>query len=192
MAALYLVFEGDSITSGLGLTGWQPYPMQVAQRYTDRMVSITNVATSGNTLATIATQAAVEVDPCYDARKGNNITIIFAGTNDLALGSTGASVYAALVSYGQARKAVGEKVVAVTCLPRTNAGIDAGFETQRLIYNASIRSGWTSFSDAMADLNTDSRLQNSNDGTYFQDQIHPNAVGAGILAGIVKAAIDTI
>jgi lysophospholipase L1-like esterase len=196
--ATYIVCEGDSLTVGNGIAAWSTYPLQFALLYTDnRMVSVVNVATAGNKLSDIASQAATEVDACYDVRKGDNITVVWCGTNSMYLGESGdfsgATAYGLLVTYCQDRQAAGEKVVVVNCLPRQNVGTPAGFEAQRVIFNASIAANWATFADALADVAADARLSDPTDGTYFDaDKVHLIAAGNAVIASIVKAAVDSL
>jgi len=196
MRSLYATFEGDSLTTGQGSSGGNTYPVQLIRMFTDnRMVSMVNVATSGETLADMATEAASQIDNAYDSRKPTNITVIWGGTNDLYLGVlgdfSGAGAYARLLAYGQARQAIGEKVVVVNCLPRQNAGVPVGFEAQRVIFNALIASGWQSFANALADVAADSRLQDPTNTTYFDaDKVHLNNTGYAVVAGIVFAQVS--
>lgn len=198
MSALYIVTEGDSLTTGNGIGGFSPYPWQLALLYTDnRMVSVSNMATTGNTLADMAAQAASQVDPCFDSRKGRNVACLWGGTNDMYSGVagdfSGAGAYGRLVTYCQARQSAGFKVAVLNCLPRQNAGVPAGFETQRGIFNASIAANWRTFADALVDVAADSRLQDPTNATYFNpDLVHLTAAGYAIVAALVKAQVDSL
>jgi lysophospholipase L1-like esterase len=197
MAQLHIVCEGDSLTVGLNLaaTSRSTYPFQLALLYTDnRMVAVYNDAVSAQTIDDMDAQTSVTAT--YDSRKGNQVLVVWAGTNDIYFGATGAATYALLAAYCAARRAVGFKVVVLTCLPRSNAGTPAGFNTDRATLNTSIRANWATFADALADVAADSRIGDDGDEldtTYFDaDKVHMNATGYGVIASIVKTAIGTI
>jgi lysophospholipase L1-like esterase len=194
--ATYIVCDGDSMTAGFDSTVWDSYPLKLALLYpASQMVSVVNVGTSGETLADMLADADDEVDPCYDARKGNNYTVIWGGTNDMYLGPggdfTGQGAYDRLATYCQARQAVGEKVIVLTCLPRNNPELPGGYQTERNTFNSLIRANWSTFADALVDVAADSRLDDYSDLTYFKlDMVHLNATGRGVVAALVKAALD--
>lgn len=188
--SLYLTVEGDSQATDTG-TAW---PSQMARLFIDgRMVSITNYATGGHKISDL--DAAP--DAPYDNRKASNICAVWAGTNSLSLGEdddfTGANAYSLLVAYCQARRAAGHQVVVFTCLPRDDDGLVATYEAQRLIFNASIRSGWTSFADALVDVAASGNLSNPENATYFDaDKIHLTVAGEGVVAGLAYTAIRAL
>jgi lysophospholipase L1-like esterase len=197
MAQLHIVCEGDSLTVGLNLaaTSRSTYPFQLALLYTDnRMVAVYNDAVSAQTIDDMDAQTSVTAT--YDSRKGNQVLVVWAGTNDIYFGNTAAGTYALLSAYCAARRAEGYKVVVLTALPRSNAGTPGDFNTTRATFNTSIRAGWATFADALADVAADSRIGDNGDEldtTYYDaDKVHMNATGYGVIASIVKAAIATI
>ena len=180
-APMYLVIEGDSISLSFR------WPSFLLKGLDDRMQSVVNMATAGEGLAEIVNEAATEIDPNYDSRKATNILSLWAGTNDLASGTTGSSCYTLLHDYCLARQAVGFKVIVFTTMPRANAGLIAGFEAERQIYNGLIQANWSTFADALVDVTTDSRLSDATDLTYFNsDGIHPTAAGDAVIWGLIK------
>lgn len=191
-----LKFEGDSITAGSGLGAGESYPLQTqaALGLTPVYWEYSNVSTSGHTLVQMTADAAAQVDASYSVANDHNVLVIFGGTNDIATaGDDGATAYATLESYCLARKAVGWTVVVVSMLPRT-AGITGsppgGFAVNRTAFNNSLLANWPTFADALADAGNDATLADPTDTTYYQDQIHPTAAGATIIAGYVTAAIE--
>lgn len=198
MTSLYLVTEGDSLTTGNGITAWSDYPRQLALLYTDnRMVSVVNVAASGNKLSDMASQAAAEVDSCYSASKPTNVCVIWGGTNSMYLGEdgdfSGANAYELLAAYCQDRREAGYSVVVVNALPRQNVGTPEGFEDERVIFNASVAANWRTFADALADVAADARLSDPTNGAYYNaDKVHLVAAGYGVVASVVKSAVDSV
>lgn len=197
MASLYLVAEGDSLTSGFGASGFGVYPLQLALLYPpSRMVSVMNFGAVGDTIAGLTAEAAAEVTPVYDSRK-NPVLLVWIGTNDIYNGGTPAAVYADLVTYCAARRAAGyTRIVTFTLLPRSAAGTPAGFEADRLTFNANVRANYLTYADALADVALDARIGISGcelDTTYYNaDKIHLNSTGYGVVAAIAKPAVDRI
>lgn len=198
MASLFLAFHGDSQMIGTGTSGWAgPAPNQLALLYPpSRMISVVNIGAVGYTIASLTAEVAAKIDVLYDSRKGVNVLVVWIGTNDLYNGGTPATIYSNLVTYCQARKAVGFKVVVVTMLPRSDAGIPGSFAADRLTFNANVRANYLTFADALADVAADSRIGDTGDEldlTYYQsDKIHPNATGHGVVATVLKTAVDRI
>lgn len=189
------VFHGDSMTYGSGAVhGVSDYPTLTAP--TGSWTKI-NLGTPGGTIDSFRSNAAAAVDPFYDANRPTNIVAIWAGTNDMAVGGyTPAEVLDDLTVYGQARKAVGWKVLTFTILPRSDPGISGTFEADRQTANAAIRETWSTYADALVDVAADTRIGDagdSNDTTYYNaDKVHLNAAGNAIVAEIVEAAIESL
>lgn len=193
-----LVTEGDSLTFGFqASTPNNDYPSQLLALYTKGEIGLfANVGTNSDTIANIIGEAATQVDPKLRTDRVN-VLAIWAGTNDFALnGVAEATVFANLKSYCQARRALGWKVIVLTMLPRPNTGADPTIEVHRTAYNSDIRSNWTGFADALADVGADSNIgaasANTNLTYYNSDQIHLNDTGYGVVASIVKAQLDTL
>src|SRR4030095_11344421 len=74
------------------------------------------------------------VDSAYS---DNAILTVWLGTNDIALdGDRATTAYNQLVSYCQARRAVGWRLIVATMLPRT------GTDAARATFNTNIRSNY--------------------------------------------------
>ena len=178
-----LIVDGCSLAQGV----FAPLVTALANPWT-----ATDVAVGGQTTAQMNTDAATEVDPMLRAYYQRHVVVAWELTNDLGSGTSAADAYAHMVTYCQGRQAAGYKVVVVTCLPR---GSDGTFETKRLAVNASIRAGWATFADALADPNTDPHIGYpgaQNDATYYYDTTHCTAAGYAIAAGYLKAAIESL
>jgi lysophospholipase L1-like esterase len=142
----------------------------------NKLWKITNLGVSGETLATMLANAPARVDSLYNPAKPANLVIIWGGTNDIANSHDApANVYANMKLYCAARHAVGWKVILVTMLSRTGAGVDAAKDTLNNLILAD-----HSFADALVDftatpLGVDGGFSNT---TNFQgDGIHPTQVG---------------
>lgn len=188
-----VVFDGDSITAGQGTT--TAYPSRTMTAVTT--ASWLNLGVSGQTIATMNTNRAENVEPLYrsDAPSGS-IVCLFGGTNDLYGVTTSATVITALQAYAAGVKAVGLKCLVGTILPRSNAGIAADFETKRQAVNTAIRTNTGAWHDGVMDFAADTRIGDAGDEldtTYYQaDKVHPNDTGAQILADIASAALLTL
>ena len=192
---LILVAHGDSITYGYGLVP----PNALA--YTNVLsVYLTNESlpaashnfgdiTAGFTYPgvsgyTLDQSAPLWVDPYASTATAR--LIIFAGTNGLdAPGATGASVFNDFLNYFNARLAAGwaaNKIIVVESLPRTPV---SGNETNRLAYNALLSSNAPTYRYQEVPLGTDTLMGQTgqwSNTTYYQDGVHPTAVGQALLA----------
>lgn len=188
-----VIFDGDSETAGSGNTLNRNWVQQMGLPPGIRQV---NVAESGIQLATLASEASAFVDPYYVSGIPN-VLVIFAGTNDFAIGSaTVATVYGNLQSYCTARKATNPslKIVVITMLPRNVGGTMSQANWQA--YHDDIVNGFagsTLACDAVVDTSTDSRIgpwgANTNTTYYAADAIHLNNTGAAILAAMVRPKV---
>lgn len=190
-----LVWEGDSQTIGTA-GGGTTLPAHVLALLSSAPSSSTVVAASGETLADIATEASSEVDSLFDPDQ-RSILVLWAGTNDIFFGASGATTYGRLVTYCEARKAAHPawKIVVLTCLPRSQDGTPVGYETARQTYNASTLAGYADWCDALVDIAADARIGDagdSDDPTYYDDLVHLNDAGRAIVAELVAAAIDDL
>jgi lysophospholipase L1-like esterase len=135
--------------------------------------------------------AATRVDDFLPS--GDHVCVCFGGTNDRYNGTAIATVQNRFQTYCESRQASGWKVVAVTMLPRSDAGTPAGFETDRQTFNTWLRANYTNFADALADVAADTRIGDSGDeldSTYYSaDQVHPKTAGYTVIAEIVGAAV---
>lgn len=201
-----LVFDGDSLTEGYGLTipPDAKYPDQVVAPLGYAVDQLWNVAVGGQTAANRTSAAPTVVDPKYKTNGAPQIVIFWAGTNDLYFGTSAATTYARIVAYATARKAAGWRVVLLTILPRSNIGTPAGFEVARQSVNDSLLTDfstatgeagiWTgaAYADYLVHVGGDSTIGDAgdeNNATYYADTIHPTAAGHAIMASIIIAAL---
>jgi lysophospholipase L1-like esterase len=193
VAALNIGAEGDSQTSAITATNNQNYP---AQMQSTKRNYVFDVGISGNFIADITTKA-VHVDRNIVAGK-TNILFVWIGTNDISGGTTGATEYASLKTYCDARTAAGWNYVYVlTMIQRTAPG---AVETQRLAYNTAIRGNGNVDWAGVVDVGADTRFQYiagassiyTYDAMYYTDGIHPTNAGYGIVASYIDAVIETL
>lgn len=178
--ASVLVCAGDSLAGGFGTA---VTPCGSLSTALDKVV----LSRPSGTATGFVESAAGWIDGQFRPSAQSNVTVIWAGTNDLAFaGGTGIKTpsqaydeYAALCS---ARRAAGWKVVAVPMISRTgstggvNATCDASGDifgggvsackndTLKTQLNSLISANWTSFADAYADLSVNGAL--TGNGAY--------------------------
>jgi hypothetical protein len=178
-----IVCDGDSITSGVGVTTPWPSSISLTEAF-----QVFNRAIPSELLSTMLTNAPTNIDPLLRANM-TNICVIFGGTNDFALsGDSVATVEGHLSSYISARHSAGWKVVSVPMVDR------GGVTTQKNSYNswmAGLPSSLDAFVALPMTLTADGQCT---DLTYFQsDNIHPNQTSdTSIIAPDVSSTIETL
>ncbi|MGI8858271.1 MAG: SGNH/GDSL hydrolase family protein [Thermomicrobiales bacterium] len=192
-----LVFVGASMVYGLGVQPTETFPAQTIALLAPAMYDAVNLGVMGGvTLAELLPQAPRTIDPLYAASRSKNI-IVLGGTNDLGAGASVDEAFAKMVTFCQARRKVGFKIVALTILPNS-VPLSGGrtYENERQRYNTSIRTNLTTLADALADVSADPTIGVAGaqmNRVYFQsDGTHPTAKAYSIVAGIVKTAILTL
>lgn len=192
--ARVLVCDGDSLTLG---TKWAThsdgtYPSQVKYTFNQNRWTVINNGVDSKRLSAMITDAPTLVDPYYSSSNEFNIVAIWGGTNDLQLdNAVSSAVYARMVTYGQARRAVGWRVLALTIMARESS---TSFEAARQAVNESMRSGWASFADALVDVGASTGVLGvpggQNDARYVHtDKIHCYGTGYEYVARLVRDAM---
>jgi lysophospholipase L1-like esterase len=188
-----IVCDGDSLTYGYnstdtfyGATLLNSYPYQMATDNPGWMIFNNGIASE--TLATMNTNAAANVDAFYDATTyAKNHVVIWGGTNDLVLnGDSAATLEGRITTYVNARHAVGWKVVIVPIMDRT--GFTAQNRTDAGTVNTWIAAG-SSGADAVVTL--PSQLAGTSPWTgnpTYWDTDHTHLSVSGYTA--IKAAIE--
>ncbi len=176
-----LISGGDSKMTTLGGAPSCPQQMLFDLQTSNSYTYLINTAVGGRTTTDVINALPTEVVAKYQSRIKNYYTIMI-GYNDLAAGATAAFVYANIVTICQTVRAAGFKVVIMTDIYSTNAGVNTKTDT----VNTSIRANWATFADALADTNALPQAQNPLDTTYFFDGLHPTAALDAIMAGLVE------
>lgn len=190
----HLIFDGNSLTVG---QGGSPYSSLITPFLnTDYTYSLVNYGVGGQTTSAMLEDANTQVDTTSNISREKNVVVCWEGINDIYFGATATQAYNNLVSYCTSRRAYGFKVVIVTLTPRQNTNTPSFQETRRLEVNSLIRSNWTTFADALADVAADNRLGDYDDclnTTYYTaDKVHMNNTGYTIVAQIVASAVNTL
>ena len=152
-------------------------------------------AVSGQRASELNNDVSTQITPLFRSRLINNVVVVWAGINDGVNGATAAQIWSALQTYCTTVRAAGQKVVLCTEIDGQSAALNtAGWHgTIYPTLNTSIRAGWSSVADALADLGNNANLQDATNTTYFNaDKVHLTTAGYNIVAGIVAAAIASI
>lgn len=189
-----MCYVGDSQTNNPGTEKW---PEMIATELGTVKYSHTSVAQAGVTLQAITAIASTWVDVLLDSGQARRVNAIWAGTNDLSGGTSGADVYAHLVSYCNARRAAGWNRIAVfTALPRSEVGIVPGHEARRQAFNTLVRANYTTFADGLVDVAADSRIGDDGDEldrTYYDsDRVHLVNAGQAVVTELASPVIDAL
>lgn len=180
-----IVFDGDSLTSGLNLTVSESYPYKVLDTEGRANYDGYNFGVSGQYATQIAADLATQVLPLVGPWAGHYY-VLWAGTNDLTDGASAADTYASLLSTIQAAKAAGFTVLVLTMIKRGTSG---PLETKRGDYNTLINAN-TAGADVVIDVGANAAFSDVTNTTYYQvDQTHITATGATVVAGLVSDAI---
>ncbi len=177
----HALFIGDSITEG---TGSRNLLNTARSMRLNAKALMTNAGIHGQVLADDYNNRVNRFGSQFRAGIPN-VAFISGGTNDLAGGTAGATLYAnttsPLVSY---LKSLGFKVAVATILPRTGGSWDTAAEARRVEYNNAVR-GNAATADAVIDLTANPTMGNGNEGntTLYPDGLHPSSLGYAYLAG---------
>jgi lysophospholipase L1-like esterase len=184
-----VVAVGDSLTVGFGAsapyTSLITYPTWNGQAFT-----VSNIGVSGRTMLDVGRLAYTNLNPLFANESGLNVAIIWAGTNDIALGASAENTYSYLAATCRRLRGLGWRVLVLTMISRT------GQDTGKNAYNGYIRAGWAGFADYIVDLGANASLGADGayaNSTYFQaDGTHLKDAGLTVVAGLVQIALTTM
>jgi hypothetical protein len=140
----------------------------------------------------MSSDATTQVDTLYNASYTQNILVAWECTNDVYYGATAQQAYDHYVSYCQARRTAGFKVIALTVLPRSDSGTPPGFEAARQQVNTWIRANWQTFANRLADVAADTRIGDAGDQAssyYSGDLVHLGNTGYTLIAQTVQTQV---
>lgn len=133
----------------------------------------------------------------------SQILIVWMGRNDITLygpsaaAGYGTLIYNELVTYCQARRAAGWKVVVCDAIPGDdmNTGTPAttgNMETERLAFNALMAANWRTFADRFVQHSALNWTPSGSFAANYQDGVHPNATGQALAAAAIQAQVNTL
>jgi hypothetical protein len=115
-----IVFVNGSVALGAGVKETENTPSQTIGLLAPVKYDAVNLSTNGlNAWRTEGARALTVVDRLYVANRSKNILVLYAGGGDLISTGSEAEAFARCVTYCQARRSIGFKVVICTFLPRT-------------------------------------------------------------------------
>lgn len=167
-----IICDGNSLTAG-GYGGLS-YPELLSRRFVSvkNAIPVVNIGVGGQQTSQMATDAPMQIDSQWVADK-INVLIAWEIGNDIYYNNDVPAACIRFKNYCLARKAaalasgIELKIISLTCIPRINVSdilLEEANEWQR--------DNWQSYSDALCDLRSDSRLV-SIDGTYYNvDNVH--------------------
>jgi hypothetical protein len=197
-----VICGGNSLTSGTGSTSGATqlvsvtgdnYPSYLLAALGTANYYVRTDAYPGRMIYQLIKESPFFSDTRCTRGGANQIYIAWEVTNSFAIQNL--SVSGAIAQYKRwcnARRLVGFKIIAVTCLPRGDA-IYAGFANDAAVFNAWIKANWQSFADGFVDVTSDSRLTNPNNATYFNvDKIHLTSPGYQIVANLMAPVVTSL
>lgn len=189
-----LWLDGDSQTSGVGLTTWETtIPGQLTASLGNTW-GVTTYAVPASTTANAIDYATDRIDPFLSPGK-TEVLSIWIGTNSLAAGDSAATVYAAIQTYCNARKAaalaagVSLRIIVIDCIPDRS---DVPITTAANALNASLAADFpTATGNARLFAKTvvtyaDYLIKSSSSYVLQGDGIHIDAATAASIATSIQ------
>ncbi len=187
-----IVFDGDSISAGVGASPGQHPDMQFV-RALGRPVRLWNPAVGGRPVSDCLRLFEANVALHIAPHGRFNLIVFHAGDNDIAQGRNAAATYAAFTAYVAAAHRQGWKLVVSTELPRPD--FSPVREAELDAYNARLLANRAG-ADAVVDLSAVPRLTDPHDrdasGWYVRDRVHLNDVGYGVMVRQLVAAARSL
>lgn len=200
-STLRIVWDGDSLTEGIGSTRNQNLPHRLAALLpAGRFVYPFGV--SSQTINDAVADSS-EITPLFAADGIQNWFFCKLGTNDLSGAESGADVYAEIVSYCNSMKTAGAaKVVVwtynqnaqVTERDAANALLRADFSGSTPHANVFTADVGTNYADYLVDIAAHTNLGTGSgySGTYFVDGVHLTDVGYQVEAQMIVDGIAAL
>lgn len=190
-SCINMVFDGDSISAGVGATR-DHTPDRVVAR-TLGHVRVYNVAVSGRPVGESARVFPDLVARLFVPGGVPNVIVFHAGDNDIRLGNDAAHIYAVFTSYVSQAHAQGWKVVVSTELRRFD--FPAAKEAQLEAYNDRLREN-KAHADAVVDLDAEPKFTDpayrADPAVFSKDRIHPSDGGYAIMAEMLAPAVKRV
>lgn len=196
-----VAFDGNSLAAGTncstnqqnaGDTNFatsQCFPAQLLRLLPRNDYMSGNFGISGQTTEQMASNAAANVDLRINTTKySRNVLVAWEITNSYCNAlNTKEVAYSDFVSYCNARRAAGWKLVILNVINRTtnlNTRTAADFAAAQVYWNGRLATEFATFADALVDVNA-LNLQN----TVGWDGTHPSDAGYALVAAAIKPII---
>ncbi len=190
-----VTFDGDSLTTGLGLSSpsTENWPAQFITA--NPSYKNLNLAVVGQTCGTINTNFAAIQALQYSTLNSKNIYWLWCGTNDILAGQTAAQLETTLIAIAAAAHTAGLRVGFSNIIARST--LSAPQETERQTFNTWTRTNATTYFDAFVDLGSNASIGCTstpancyNNATYFQaDGIHLKTAGYALVESLVNSSL---
>jgi hypothetical protein len=194
VSANYVAISGDSIAEAAGLSsqyGWA-YRMLPALEALGPQIKLLNLGIPSIRIDAAHIDYTNVIAPIYSASRPKNVCIVQVVTNTIAFaGLTAAQVLTQYYSLCDDAKAQGFRVLACTCLPRSDAGISATFEADRQLFNTDVRANFAAHAFGLIDFAGVAGVGaagDSNGANYQSDHVHPSQAGMVLLTPVAQAA----
>ncbi len=188
-SAAMLVFDGDSISVGVGASPGRTLAEQVASLL-PAGVATRVVGASGRPVKDCLARYDVDIRPLYDAGRARNVIFLHAGDNDITQGSNARQAYDALTAYVARAHRQGWSIVVSTELQRFD--LSEAMRAELSAFNALVLAN-AAGADGVADFGGDATMggvANRRNPTYYTlDGVHPSDAGYAILAGLTARAV---
>lgn len=188
-SALHVI--ADSFGDGVGATTAQNSYVRKLELAINKNLVCTS--SSGATWATFST-SALSTALLSSVNAGlNPIAVLDLGKNNLAANMSVATMQTNFTTFANAITATTSKLVAVTIPPR-NASFSGGatsatYESNRIVYNAWLKTQEGVLFDKIADTTANADLENINSSSYVFDQIHLSDIGHQEWANLIESSI---
>lgn len=182
-----VIFDGDSITAGVGTNQGSEFPSAFA---TVTSIKYNDIGIPGQALATMDANVSANVVPLFSAGIFDTVHIL-GGTNDIGLnGFTDLQLRPIIQDYCAKVIAAGFKVYVSTITPREiGSSWSSTMEGFRQAYNAWLLAVGSTFCTGITNLGAVPQAQDPTNTTFFQDGLHPTALLATFYAQAVASGM---
>jgi hypothetical protein len=199
-----IVFDGDSLPEGFGVSAGEMFPDQAIDALTATLGSAllldawTNAATGGETIGQMIADVATDVDAHFRSgatvqltRGGaGNVALLYGGTNDLFYATPRDLLEWRWLQWMRGRRAAGWRTIACTLADDQYATNPGSFAADRLWFNALVEANADEY-DVLLDVAAIPEAQDATNGTYFQaDKVHWKAPLHAIVGAAAAVAIN--
>ena len=176
----------DSNSLGTPQFGSTPWPEQMRLKVNDPGCIVSNFSVSGQSTSEMLGDVRTQIDPLYTPGKTNVLFVMEVG-NDLFFNRSPnlAVAIEKFRTYCIERRAVGWRVIAMTCYDRQQPTVRADLKA----FNTWLRANWTGFANDLVDCWQDPVYTDADNTFYFPDGVHPNIAGTYGIAELAYRAL---